>query len=46
MVRFEGEGETVSIRPHLVRVARISAEEHHQAVRDPLSKGPDHDHAQ
>lgn len=27
VVRFEGEDETVSIRPHLVRVARISAED-------------------
>ncbi len=39
VMRFEDEEETVSIRPHLVRV---SAEEHHQTV----APGPDHDHAQ
>jgi hypothetical protein len=46
VVRFEGEEETVSIRPHLVQVARVSAEEHHQAVAGSVARGPDHDHAQ
>lgn len=41
VVRFEGEEETVSIRPHLVRVARVSAEEHHQAEAGPVAPGRD-----